>query len=164
MESQALQACGRIVGIYLGDYMAGLNALEDAHRILSGTRDEVYPLLHIAQIQISQAKHADAGETLEQIEAVGEPIRDRAKGSLIIVRALFHNAQGARAASKGDSDQVKDHLEMSLTLADETLDLVDHSPMVSKQYVMGAMCKSVTAHLGLAQMASGASAESDHLR
>jgi predicted ATPase/class 3 adenylate cyclase len=164
MESQALQACGRIVGIYLGDYVAGLGALEDCRRILKGTRDEVYPLMHIAQIQISQANHADAGQTLEEIDAIGEPIRDRAKGSLRLVRALFHNAHGARAASRGNTDQVKDQLNESLTLADEVVNLAESSPMVSRQYVMGAMCKSVTAHLGLAQMASDSTAKSNFLQ
>jgi predicted ATPase len=164
MESQALQACGRIVGVYLGDYVAGLGALEDCRRILMDTQDESYPLLHIAQIQISQANHADAEETLEQIKAIGEPIRDRAKGSLRLVQALFQNAQGARAASRGDPERVRHHLNASLALVDEIVDLAENSPMVSRQYIMGAMCKSVTANLGLAQMASNPKVRSTHLK
>ena len=164
MESQALQACGRIVGIYLGDYVAGLGALEDCRRILMDTPDESYPLLHIAQIQISQANHADAEETLEQIQAIGEPILDRARGSLRLVQALFQNAQGARAASRGDLDRVTHHLNASLALTDEIVNLVESSPMVSKQYMMGAMCKSVTANLGLAQMASDPNVKSTYLQ
>lgn len=163
MESQALQACGRIVGIYLGDYVAGLGALEDCRRILDGTQDEAYPLMHIAHIQMSQANHAEAEETLERIESIGDPIRDRAKGSLRLVKALFHNAQGARAASRGDTDRVRYHLDIALSIVDEIVSLAENSPMVSKQYTMGAMCQSVTASLGLAQMSSDPDTRSDRL-
>jgi predicted ATPase/class 3 adenylate cyclase len=151
MESQALQACGRIMGIYLGDHASGLSALEECRRILRGTQDEVYPLFHITQIQIEQADHQEALATLARIEAIGEPATDRAQVSLKLIRAILHNAQGARAATKGEMDVVAEHLNATLGLVEEVVDLAAASPLVSQQYEMAAQCKATVAYMGLSQ-------------
>lgn len=154
MESQALQACGRIMGIYLGDHASGLSALEECRRILHGTQDEVYPLFHIAQIQVEQADHQGALATLADIEAIGEPVTDRAQVSLTLIRAILNNAQGARAATKGNTETVIERLNTTLDLTEKVIDLAVTSPLVSQQYEMAAQCKATVAYMGLAQTTS----------
>jgi hypothetical protein len=159
MESQALQACGRIAGIYLGDYGAAHSALEECRRILGETRDEIYPLFHIAQIQTAQADHEGARETLTTIRQIGEPVQERAQASLHLVEAMLHNAEGARAATRGDREEVATALQSALRRTDDVITLADCSPLVSQQYEMAAQCKAAVAHLGLAQIAADQEAE-----
>ena len=138
-ESKALQACGRIQGIYLGDYQGGLGLLEECRRILIGSRDEVYPLFHIAQIQSEQYQYTEALASLDRIRAIGEPLQDRGLASLKLVWAILYNALGDEA-----------HLHMTLELAEEVQQIALHSPLVSRQYEMAALCKATAAHLKLA--------------
>jgi len=144
-ESKALQACGRIQGIYLGDYQGGLGLLEECRRILIGSRDEVYPLFHIAQIQSEQYQYTEALASLERIRAIGEPLQDRGLASLKLVWAILYNALGDEA-----------HLYMTLELAEEVQQIALQSPLVSRQYEMAALCKAATAHLKLAILAKDA--------
>ncbi len=144
-ESKALQACGRIQGIYLGDYQGGLALLEECRRILIGSRDEVYPLFHIAQIQSEQYQYTEALASLERIRTIGEPVQDRGLASLKLVWAILYNALGDEA-----------HLHMALDLAEEVQQLALQSPLVSRQYEMAALCKATAAHLKLAALAKDA--------
>ncbi|MGC9393219.1 MAG: AAA family ATPase [Anaerolineae bacterium] len=144
-ESKALQACGRIQGIYLGDYQGGLALLEECQRILIGSRDEVYPLFHIAQIQSEQYQYTEALASLERIRDIGEPVQDRGLASLKLVWAILYNALGDEA-----------HLRMALELAEEVQELALQSPLVSRQYEMAALCKATAAHLKLAMLAKDA--------
>jgi len=144
-ESKALQACGRIQGIYLGDYQGGLGLLEECRRILVGSRDEVYPLFHIAQIQSEQYQYTEALASLERIRSIGEPVQDRGLASLKLVWAILYNALGDEA-----------HLHMALELAEEVQELALQSPLVSRQYEMAALCKATAAHLKLAVLAKDA--------
>ncbi len=144
-ESKALQACGRIQGIYLGDYQGGLAMLEECRRILIGSRDEVYPLFHIAQIQSEQYQYTEALASLERIRAIGEPVQDRGLASLKLVWIILYNALGDEA-----------HLRMALDLAEEVQQLALQSPLVSRQYEMAALCKAAAAHLKLAMLAKDA--------
>lgn len=146
-ESKALQACGRIQGIYLGDYQGGLGLLEECRRILVGSRDEVYPLFHIAQIQSEQYQYTEALASLERIRTIGEPVQDRGLASLKLVWAILYNALGDEA-----------HLHMALELAEEVQQLALQSPLVSRQYEMAALCKATAAHLKLAMLAKDAAA------
>ncbi|MBN2390162.1 MAG: AAA family ATPase, partial [Anaerolineae bacterium] len=141
-ESKALQACGRIQGIYLGDYQGGLALLEECRRILIGSRDEVYPLFHIAQIQSEQYQYTEALASLERIRAIGEPVQDRGLASLKLVWTILYNALGDEA-----------HLHMTLELAEEVQQIALQSPLVSRQYEMAALCKAAAAHLKLALLA-----------
>lgn len=163
MESQALQACGRITGIYLGDYAAGMSALEECRRILAGSRDEVFPLFHMAQIQTAQADHAGARESLATIHAIGEPVQDRAQASMKLVQAILHNAEGARAATRAEIEAVTASLNAALRFSGEVVFLAESSPLVSEQYEMGALCKAAVAYLGLAQTAPDAEAKATYL-
>lgn len=144
-ESKALQACGRIQGIYLGDYQGGLGLLEECRRILIGSREEVYPLFHIAQIQSEQYQYTEALASLERIRAIGEPVQDRGLASLKLVWAILYNALGDEA-----------HLHMALELTEEVQQLAVQSPLVSRQYEMAALCKATAAHLKLAMLAKDA--------
>lgn len=152
MESQALQACGRIAGIYLGDYGAGLGALEECRHILRGSPDEVFPLFHMAHIQIAQADHEGARATLRQIREIGEPIQDRAQASLKLVESMLCIAEGTRAATKGEPSDVTESLTTVIERTAEVIALARSSPLVSQQYEMAALCQATVAHLGLAQM------------
>jgi len=141
-ESKALQACGRIQGIYLGDYQSGLALLEECRRIWMGARDEVYPLFHIAQIQSEQQHYTAALASLERIREIGEPVHDRGLASLKLIWIILYNALGDEA-----------HLYMALDLAAEVQQLAIQSPLVSRQYQMAALCKAATVHLKLATLA-----------
>jgi predicted ATPase/class 3 adenylate cyclase len=163
MESQALGACGRIMGIYLGDYTSGLSLLEECRRILRGTRDEVHPLFHVAQIQVAQADHTGAQETLEQIQLIGEPIKDRAQASFKLVCAMLHNARGTRAATRGNASEITEHLEATLRCVQAVIDSVEQSPLVSLQYEMAAQCQATLAYMGLAQSANEEQEHYDYL-
>ncbi len=151
-ESKALQACGRIQGIYLGDYKGGLALLEECQRISTGTRDEVYPLFHIAQIQSEQRQYTEALASLERIRIIGEPVQDRGLASLKLVWVILYNALGDEA-----------HLNMALDLAEEVRQLATHNPLVSRQYEMAALCKAAAAHLKLAMVVTKPAAVYDHL-
>ncbi len=150
LESQALQACGRITGIYLGDYAAALGALEDCRRILEGSPDEAYPLFHVAQIQVAQAEHAEARATLDRIRAIGDWVPDRAQASHLLVEATLHNAEGARAAATADAQTVVRSLTSAIRLCCAVRDLARANPLVSEQYEMAACTKVTVAYLGLA--------------
>lgn len=151
-ESKALQACGRIQGIYLGDYQGGLTLLEECRRILTGTRDEVYPLLHTAQIQSEQYQYSEALASLERIRIIGEPVQDRGLASLKLVWAILYNALGDEA-----------HLHMALDLTETVQELAVHSPLVSRQYEMAALCKAAAAHLRLAAVVTQRTTVESHL-
>ncbi len=151
MESQALQACGRITGIYLGDYATALDALEDCQRILAGSQDAIYPMFHIAQIQIAQTDLEAANATLQRIGAVDTLIEDRALASLTLVRSMLHNAEGVRAATRSDVGCVIEHLQKAIDLSNTVIQLAGRSTLVSRQYEMAAHCQATVAHLGLAQ-------------
>ncbi|MGC9348621.1 MAG: hypothetical protein ACP5JG_10825, partial [Anaerolineae bacterium] len=164
MESQALQACGRIIGIYLGDYTTGLNLLEECRRILRGTQDEVHPLFHIAQIQIAQADHTGAQETFDTIRDIGEPVTDRAQASFKLVCARLSNARGARAATRGSATEIAKHLRATLRCVQEIVELVEQSPLVSLQYEMAAQCQATLAYLGLVQTSDEDEARQSYLK
>jgi predicted ATPase/class 3 adenylate cyclase len=163
MQSQALQAVGRITGIYLGDYSAGLGALEECRRILRESPDEVYPLFHIAQIHIAQADLEAAQKSLEQVAAIGEPVQDRAQASLKLVELNLKIAEGTRAATRSETEEVVAALNAALELASHVIRLSRSSPLISQQYEMAASSKAVTAHLGLAALADDEEQEKTRL-
>jgi len=151
LESQALQARGRIKAIYLGDYTSGLNDLEECRNIMKNTPDEVYVLFHIAHIHIAQANHIDALAALKMIQTIGEPCQDRGIASLKLLWIMYHNALGTRAATRSDDREVISQLTQALDLVARTRELTLNSPFVSIHYQMAAECQAVIAHLGLAQ-------------
>lgn len=142
-ESKALQACGRIEAIYLGDYDGGLLHLQECQRILTGTLDEVYPLFHIAHIHSELRQYAPAMVSLKRIREIGEPLQDRGRASLYLTQIGLYIALGDEA-----------HLRTAIDLARRTCDLAKQNPLVSRQYEMAALCKAATAHLKLANIAT----------
>jgi predicted ATPase len=151
MESQALQACGRIIGIYLGDYAAALDALRDSQQLLARSPDIVYPLFHVAQIQIWQADLEGATETLRVIESAGAVLQDRGQASLSLIEVMLCNAKGVRSATRSDSAGVIEALQRAVQLCTAVIDLARRSTLVSRQYEMAALCQATVAYLGLAQ-------------
>lgn len=164
LESQALQACGRIKAIYLGDYAAGLDDLDVCRTIMHNTPDEVYVLFHIVQIHIAQANHIDALATLKAIRTIGEPCHARGIASLQLLWIMYHNARGTRAATRGDTEEVVNQLSQALALADSARTLAQTSPFVSAQYKMAVECQAALAHLGLAQNANDTSTRTRELK
>jgi len=163
MEGQALQACGRIAGIYLGDYAAGLDLLEESEDVRRETPVSIYSMFHIAQIQIAQADHGSALETLAAIRRIGEPVLDRAVASLRLIEAMLCNARGSRSAARGDTEATVRHLQRGLELHQEVTRLAQTSDLVSRQYEMAANCLATVAHLGLAQSAGTGEARAGYL-
>jgi hypothetical protein len=162
MESEALQACGRIMGIYLGDQAGGLSALGECRQILKGSRHEVYPLFHVTQILVAEADHEGARATLAAIKEKSDLLQDRAQASRLLVEAILLNAEGARAASRTDPDTVIERLEPSIEICRNVIELAQSSPLVSQQYEMAACAKATVAYLGLAQIVE--SREAEYLR
>jgi len=163
IESQALQACGRIAGIYLGDYATALDALQESRRIQTGSPRSVYSLFHIAQIYIAQADHESTRETLAEIERIGEPVLDRARATLRLVEAMLCNAEGTRSATRGNSEDTTRSLSRTLQLCQQVVELSTENPLVSQQYEMAAQCMATVAHLGLSQTLTDEPARTDHL-
>jgi len=164
MESQALQACGRISGIYLGDYATALDALQGSRRIQTGSPRSVYSLFHIAQVYIAQADHEGARETLAEIKRIGEPVLDRARASLRLVEAMLCNAEGTRSATRGNIEDTARSLSRTLQLCQQVVELSTENPLVSQQYEMAAQCLATVAHLGLSQTLTDDPARTDHLQ
>ncbi|MBN1249339.1 MAG: AAA family ATPase [Anaerolineae bacterium] len=154
MESQALQACGRIIGIYLGDHIAGLDLLQDSYRIQLPCPRAAFPLFHMAQIHMAEADLESARETLARIHEIGEPVHDRALASLRLVEAMLQNAEGVRTATRGDTEATVRCLERTVSLTEQVIQLSEENPLVSLQYEMAARCKASAAYLGLSQFVS----------
>ena len=164
MESQALQACGRITGIYLGDYATALDALQESRRIQAGSPRAVYSLFHIAQVHIAQADHESARETLAEIRRIGEPVLDRARASLRLVEAKLCNAEGAQSVTNGNSEDTARSLSRTLQLCRQVVELSTENPLVSQQYEMAAQCLATVAHLGLSQTLTDDPARAGHVK
>ena len=164
IESQALQACGRITGIYLGDYATALDALQESRRIQAGSPRSVYPLCHIAQVRIAQADHESARETLAEIKRIGEPVLGRGLASLRLVEAMLCNAEGARSATKGNIEDTARSLSRTLQLCQQVVELSAENPLVSQQYEMAAQCLATVAHLGLSQTLTDDPARAGHVK
>lgn len=163
IESQARQACGRIAGIYLGDYAAALDALQESQGIQKGSKRSVYALFHIVQVCIAQAGHEGAREALAEIKRIGEPVIDRALASLRLVEAMLCNAEGTHAASRGYIEDTARCLSRSLELCLQVVELSAESPLVSQQYEMAAQCLASVAHLGLSQTLTDDPGRTDHV-
>jgi len=158
IESRALQACGRIQGIYLGDYQAALSTLEECRRIDHDTPDEIYPLFHVAHIKIEQGDLEMATAILEQAESIGEPVQDRARASQYLVMAMLQNSYGHREANTGHTIEARRRYCLALSAAEQAATLARSNSLVSRQYEMAAMCKATLSHLGLASLAADSTA------
>lgn len=155
IESMALQACGRIRGIYLGDYPAGLNDLEDSCHILRDTPDVIYPMFHIAHIMIIQDRLETAQEVINTIHEIGEPVQDNPRVSLLLVEIMQQNALGQRSLIQHDLPAARRHFEAALADIEKVRQLVRAGQLTSQQYEMAALSKAVIARLGLAQAVVG---------
>ena len=142
LESNALMACGETQGLYLGDYEAGLNLLEECRHILDGTPREVYVLLSITQILIALEAYKEAETNLAYIRQTGDLAYDADFITLNLTELMLYIALGDEA-----------HLQQALARADGVRERAVENPLISRQYEMAALCKAVMAYLKLAKLA-----------
>ena len=142
-EGNALNFCGQIQALNLGDYEGGLALMRESERILDAVSGKIFTLLRIAQVQIALGQYEAAQETLESATPVAERnVFDLGRVGLRIVTILLYNALGDRT-----------HLELALEMADEILQM-EISQLISRQYRMAAYCESAAAHLGIMRLSS----------
>ncbi len=144
MESRALNRCGFIQGVYLGDYEAGLDLLEEGSHIWQDSIQAIDHLPALAHLQACRGTLDEAQVALARIDAALAEVlyHDRGKASLNMIKAITYNALG-------DSE----HLSQTLELAQETRRLARNNPLVSQQYEIAANCKAAEAHIKLARHA-----------
>jgi tetratricopeptide (TPR) repeat protein len=144
--------CGQIQAIYLGDYEGGLAHLRQAVDCWEDADDRLFPLLRIAQVHIAQGKYDEAQTLLEQAQPLSETvILDIGHAGLWLVSAILYNAWGDAA-----------HLRAALEMTARVKQMVADN-LLSRQYLMAAMCESAAAYLGLARCAGDEAERQAHL-
>lgn len=141
MESEALNECGQIQGVYLGDHNAGLDSLEESRRIWQNTPEEIRLLPAIAHLHVCRGALAEAQAIIERAEQLQPSLlrHDRGRANFNMIKAILHNALDEPA-----------YLWETLTLTDETRQLARENALVSRQYEIAANCKAAEAHIKLA--------------
>ena len=140
IEGDALMTCGYVVGIYLGDYDAGLLLMEESLRILNGTEREGLILVKMAQIQTEQGALNDAQSTLDRLEKYNEiNFLDMWVAGYQLVLTQYLVARGRQA-----------DLYAAMEHAKQVIQLSDDHPELSLQYRMAAYCQLALIHLKLA--------------
>jgi class 3 adenylate cyclase/tetratricopeptide (TPR) repeat protein len=147
MEAHALMQCGQTLGLYLGDYQAGLAQLEACQRLWEGTPNEMFAWLRIAQIYAVDERYAEALKALEQVNRIVglHAVQDMGHAGLCLVSAMLYNALGGRHTAEDEK-----HLRKALEFTARVRRLVADAPL-TRQYEMAAACESAMAHLRLAQ-------------
>ena len=145
IEAMALNACGQIQGQYLGDYAAGLALMEEALRKSEPATARVFPLLRIAQIQVSRGNLAEAQAALDQARPyTTHSLNDVGRVGITLVSAMAGIAKGI-----ANSDEAS--LREALANTWQAQQMVTDN-LVSRQYRMAAACHAATAHLQLAYL------------
>ena len=145
--------CGQIIALNLGDLENGLNLVREALRILDAVSNKIFPLLRIAQIQLSLGQFEDAQQTLETAQPVAERnVYDLGRVGLKMVTILLYSALGDVT-----------HLRLALELANEILQM-EASQLVSRQYRMAAACEATAAHLSLVRLSTNEVERQRHAR
>jgi predicted ATPase/class 3 adenylate cyclase len=143
-EGQALNFCGQIQGIYLGDFEAGLAMEQEALRKWEQIASKLFPMLRIAQMQVMQGQLGAARATLEQAQPIsGHILNELGRAGQSLVTAILYTALADEA-----------HLGMALDLTSQVQQMVADN-LISRQYRMAAACYASTAHLRLARLLSG---------
>jgi len=161
MEAHALMQCGQTLGLYLGDYQAGLTHLEACQRLWEGTPNEMFAWLRIAQIHAVEGRYPEALKALEQVNRIIglHAVQDLGHAGLCLVSAILYNALGHRHTTDDEK-----HLRRALEFTASARRLVADAPL-TRQYEMAAACESAMAHLRLAQGRLADESERDtHLR
>ena len=152
-EGFALNECGQIQGLFLGDYEAGLVLSKEALHITENLTARIYPFLRVIQFQVQMGDFEEALESLEFARPISErEVVDIGRAGIILVSAILYNALG------GDF-----YLSTVLELSSQLVKMVDDQ-LVSQQYRIGALCEATVAHLGLASLASEESERQIHLQ
>lgn len=152
-ESSALMFYGQIEAIYLGDYQAGLEKLEEALALRKGEQEgRLYPLLRVAQVRAMQGQDAQAMETLDEARRMNQQgPADLGTVGLSLVSAIIYNALGDEPHLRRVMDVVaKVHTDFQG---------ISH---LSRQYQMVAFCEAAAAHLGWAQLVAEPAARAEH--
>lgn len=138
-EGNALNNCGQIQALYLGDYDGGLELVKQALNIWKHLNVRLYPLLRIAQIQTAKSNFDEAVKTLEIARPLSRnDFRDVGRAGLGLVEAIIN-------WHIGDREHLQDALHI---LANIQQMVADH--LISEQYKMTAAYVASNAHLKLA--------------
>lgn len=140
VEGNALDSCGQIEALYLGDYELGLSQEREALRIWKHITSRIFPLLRIAQILTAQGQYTEALATLETARPLADQVvMDIGRAGWSMVNIILFNALGD-----------EDHLWQALDLVDQTHQMTSYN-LVSQQYRMAAACEASETHLKLAR-------------
>ena len=154
-EGTVLMNCGQIQGLYLGDYIIGLELENQALQILENQNARLFPLLRIAQMQAELGQYDQALLTLDMAYPLGEKVvADIGRAGLKLVSAIVFNAMG-------DEPHLYSALNLSLEIQQMAAD-----NLVSRQYQMTAASVASAAHLKLAKICGKRNADEkqDHIR
>jgi len=154
-EANALNSCGQIQALYLGDYEGGLELCKQSLHILENLPTRLFPILRIAQIESARGNYAEALATLESAYPLGEKIiSDTGRVGIKLVTAIVYNLLGDEG-----------HLWSAIHLTSEIQQMVANN-MVSRQYQMTAASEASVAHLKLARLYSvrGNSESQEHIQ
>jgi len=150
-EAHALMFCGQVKGIYLGDYTHGISMEEQSAQIWEEMTDRLYPLLRLAQMKIELGHYKEARQILETIRpTVDQSILDVARVGYSMLWAIFNGTLGG-----------KKHLQTVLELSGSIHQMAVEN-LVSRQYQIAAGCQASSAHLGLADLATGGEEKQTH--
>ncbi len=145
IEARALNACGQIQGLYLGDYATGLSLMEEALRKSEPATGRVFLLLRIAQIQAVKGNLAEAQAVLEQARPyTAHTLNNVGWVGLTLVSAIVETAMGI-----AKSDEASLRAAVANTWQAQQM-VTDN--LVSRQYRMAAACHAATAHMQLAYL------------
>lgn len=139
-EGWALEICGQMRALYLGDHAGGLPLLKEAFRILPQRSSARFPALRLAHSYIMQNEFGKAKEMLDfaQNNQVVLSQIGRVGGNLGWVN--YWIAQSVDKAS----------LIEGMRLMDEVRTLSEEEKTISKQYSMAATCKQAQCQMKLA--------------
>ncbi|MCS7060557.1 MAG: adenylate/guanylate cyclase domain-containing protein [Anaerolineae bacterium] len=141
VEGHALNFCGQIRALYLGDLEGGLELIEEAIQVWKGFTGVLYPMLRKAQIQTALGRLDEAEATLaEAWEITRRDFTELGRAGWALVKAIL-------LLERGDGDSC--HAVLGLT---EQVEALVEQALISQQYRMAAACKAASAHLLLAQL------------
>ena len=144
LESEALQLCGQVQGIYLGEHETGLTLLEESLRLQQNYPGERFSWLRMVQIYVDQGQYQAAREALEQAYQVRvAELHEIAHVGAYLASAMLHNSLDGEA-------------NMYRALEDVTRveKIVAERRHITRQFEMAAACEAARAHLNLAGQVS----------
>ena len=140
VEGNALDSCGQIEALYLGDYELGLSQEREALRIWENITSRVFPLLRIAQILTAQGQYEEAMIVLDTARPLADTVvMEIGRAGFSMVNIILFNALNEEA-----------RLWQALEYVNQILQMTSDN-LVSQQYRMAAACEASEIHLKLAR-------------